>query len=327
MTVFAVYIDLPTFLNQSAVNQETNSLVGMNTTLVGGSGGTYPAGSTTLAVGSTTGITNASPSANNPATTWILDGLNSEIVSVTAISGTTLTLTAGTLAAHTNGTSISTAGTAGCLADMIHQASREVDNICCQGPEGVTEYDGTPLSTDRSLYAISRVETYEAPYGYAQFNVDNALTIYPYHFPARSVTSITVQVGAMTPVSMGTQYLTFSQGGRVVTVPYAQLTSTPPNIQSYFVYPFSRNQETFLVMTYTGGPIASASLSAVPGDIQRATMLLVADTMATRKNPYGAATARLGDEQHMFELRGDTAGKSLLWKDAAHRLQPYTRKV
>lgn len=323
MSTFPVYLDLPRYLNNAAHAIEVASVVGGNTTLTGGTTDIgsgvlgYAAGVTTYSIVDATGfdVLNT-PSATAPVEGWILDGLNSEEVIITGITSKIVTLASGTLAAHANRTCFASAGVAGCLADIIVQASREVDNICKQGPDG---------SLDRSLYAVSRTEIYEAPYGLAEFTVDNSLAIHPYHFPVQSVTSIMAQVGAMSPVGMNTQFLYLTNGGKEIKVPRTQPTGTMVLTSLYA--PFSRNAETAITLTYVGGPITSATLASVPQDIQRACMVLVNDILAIRKNPIGAAFGKRGDESFGFEQRGEQSGLSLLYKSAQHRLQPWIRTV
>lgn len=311
MSTFSSYIDLATFVSNAAHNVEVGSLIGGNTVLTGGP---YAIGATSVTVNSATGF--GTPTANSPTEAWIFDGLNGEIVEITNVSGSTLAIPAGLAAAHTSGTNIASAGSMGSLADLIVQASREVDNICCQGPDGALE---------RSLYAIARSEIYESPYFGAEFSVDNALHIHPYHFPVTSVASVTVQVGAMTPIGLSLTNMYLSNGGRQVVLPWAQLATT--SSPYYLRTPFSRNAEIAVTLTYTAGPIAGSSLSSVPSDIQRATMLLTSDLLAVRKNPVGAANVHRGDESYEFELRGDFSGHSLLYKNAENRLRIYTRRV
>ena len=327
MATFPCYIDTNQYINNSAASVELASLLGGNSILTGGP---YAAGSMSLTLISGAGFvvqpSLAAPSSTNPVTAWILDGLNSETVQVTGVSSNTLTLASpGTTAIHANGVSVSSGGTFGCLADIIHQACREADNICQQGPDGVSEYDTGGL-TDRSLFAVSRTESYVTPYGGAAFTVDNALVIWPYHFPVRSVSSISVQVGAMGTSSVSTTNMVLPNGGRSITIPYAQNITSAQVTPAFLNMPFSRVAESYVTLVYTAGPIAGATLATVPIDITRAVMLLTSDILASRSNPLGAANVHKGDTSHMFELRGDTAGKSLNWKDAAHRLRPYTRQ-
>ena len=100
----STYIDVPTFLRAPA-NQETASLLGMNTTL----GSSQPAGTTNLQVASSTNW--------SAGLAWILDGPTSEVVTITgSADGTHVTLAApGTAFAHGAGVSISQAGSKGSL--------------------------------------------------------------------------------------------------------------------------------------------------------------------------------------------------------------------
>ena len=70
---WSAYIDVPAYL-RAATNQETASLLGLNTTIAGG--GTLPAGATTLPVASSAGW------AAGPL--WLLDGPFSEVAQVVA---------------------------------------------------------------------------------------------------------------------------------------------------------------------------------------------------------------------------------------------------
>lgn len=324
MSTFPVYLDLPRYLNNAAHAVEVASVVGGNTTLTGGTSDTgggvlgYAAGVTTFTIVDATGfdVLNT-PSATAPVEGWILDGLNSEEVIITGITSKVVTLASGTLAAHANKTCFASAGVAGCLADIIVQASREVDNICKQGPDGVL---------DRSLYAVSRTEIYEAPYGLAEFTIDSALAIHPYHFPVQSVATVTAQVGAMSPIGINTQYAYYPNGAREIKIPRTQPTGTMTLTSLYAS--FSRNAETAITLTYVGGPIVGATFASVPQDIQRACMFLVNDNLESlRKNPDGAASRRRGDEFFQFEIKGDFTGNSLLWKKAEARLKPWIRTV
>lgn len=312
MTTFPVYIDLPEFLNTSVTNIETNTLVGGNTTL---SSATL-VGVTSLPVVSITGFTNGQ-------SVWLLDGLNAEIVTITAApSGSTLTTTA-TASAHGSGVSVASAGMAGSLAGAIQAASREAENICQQFSDGATEYD----TAADSLYAIARTELYETPYGNAQITVDGALVIQPNHFPVRSVSSVTIQFSSVAPTAVNLAGLVLPNGGRQITIPAAQAVNFPPHAPGYLRGAYPRDAAGYVSVTYTGGPIVGATIASVPSDIKAACALLTMDRLAVRSNPQGAAMTNRGDVRTMWELRGDFGGKSMLWKDAQQRLRRFIRRT
>ncbi|MGE5335290.1 MAG: hypothetical protein ACM3N4_11360, partial [Nitrososphaerota archaeon] len=139
----SAYLDVPGYL-RAAANQETASLLGLNTTL---------GGATTLAAGAVSlPVTASAGWAAGPL--WLLDGPYSEVVQVTGSADSThLTLAApGTLWPHAPGVSASQAGASGSLAEAILRASAWMEGYCQQG-----------TSPDRSLYAISRTEQWGMP--------------------------------------------------------------------------------------------------------------------------------------------------------------------
>lgn len=307
MPLFSTYSDLPDFLANSSPSQDTASLVGGNTTLSVG----CAQGATSLTVGS---VANFASSGSFPA--FILDGASSEVVTA-SVSGASLSVPAGTLAAHGAGASVSSAGTAGCLADLIATASAMVETKCKQGAAGL----------DRSLWQQSRVEKLSGPTLRAAFDVDHSLVLRPFHFPVASVTSISVQMGAAISANLDTTYLFIPDGAKTLVIPWAQVLGTPPLGVSWIGGgPFPRNYGFVATLTYTAGPCPGTTLSSVPYPIKEATRLLVLDRLGFRRNPLGAASVRQGDVQQEMRLRGDTTGRSLLEIRADELLDPYVQK-
>src|SRR5215831_4496101 len=103
--VISAYIDVPTYL-RAQTGQEAASLLGLNTTVGGGS--SVPAGTLSLPVVSSAGWL-AGP-------LWLLDGPSSEVVQVTGAADATHLTLAGTAMAHAPGVSASQAGAGGSLA-------------------------------------------------------------------------------------------------------------------------------------------------------------------------------------------------------------------
>jgi hypothetical protein len=307
----ASYIDLPDMLANANMQLETQTLVGLNTTIA-----TATVGQSSLTVASTS---------TQPATTvvpfpaYILDGAQCEVVTVTAQSGTggtTFTLASPLLATHAAGVSISTAGVLGCLADAILVASRGVDLICMQGPDA---------SGDLTLFATSRTETLYAPSLRAVIDRDFTLIVRPYHFPVRSLTSISIQQSASTPfsVNLATIPNPLPYGMQRIDIPFLQpIGSTLPS--QYITRPFNRAVGAYVTLTYVAGPIPAADLASVPYDIREATRMLVADQIGIRGNNTGAASVKIGDVSVTTELRGGGAeGNTRLRAQAMERLKQY----
>lgn len=304
-SLVAVYGDVPDFLNNANMQVETQTLIGGNTTLTSAAA----QGATTLTVGS---VTNFPTSGTFSA--YILDGAQSEVVTA-SVSGAVLSVPTGTLAAHAVGVSISSAGSLGCLADSIITASRLVDIICMQGPDA---------AADLTLYATSRTETLFAPSQRAAIDRNATLMLRPYHFPVRSVASVSIQQGAMSPIALSLANLPnpLPYGMKRLDLPFLQPLNTIPF--SYLGTSFNRAIASYVTLTYTGGPIPTADLAAVPWDIRQALRLIVADLLGIRQNNTGAAAVRIGDMNITTELRGGgPEGNTRLRAQAEKLLLPY----
>lgn len=300
--LFSVYCDVPDFVNNATANQETLSVVGLNTTL----SSACTLGATTLAITS---------NANVPATpcmAWLLDGAQSEVVTITATTATTATLLSGTLAAHASGVSLSTAGTNGCLADTITRASAIMEEYCHQGPD----------NGDWSLYAQSRTEVYQMPTLRCAFDRDNVLLVRPYHFPVTALTSISIQMGATTPATLNLSNYVIPTGGRAIEVPYAVLQGTFPSA-AYIGRPFPRDMTGYATVAYTGGACNGTTFATVPAMLRQVCFLITQDLLSTRRNPTGAAELVLGKMTLTTRLRGDLSGNSTFIIQTLRYLQPW----
>jgi hypothetical protein len=395
MAIFPVYCDVPDFLNNAAAAIELGSLIGGNAVLHTA----YPAGSPSLQVDAA-----SSPYATTTfgaGQAWILDGLQSEVVTVLSETGTTLTLAGGTQVAHSAGVSISSAGTAGCLATAILDACRKAETFCRQGPAGVTGLTGGnataliagPYSVgatsftvqsgagltagsarildganselvtisgvsgttvtlaspglafahsagatitmaptgDRTLYALPRSETYRLATMTAHIDSDQTLVVSPYHFPVASVTSALLQLGTWTGNAVDLSNMVLPDDGRMLMVPFVSWSNSNP-LNQWLPNPALRDPNLWLKLSYTAGPTPLAfggtpQLLLVPDDIKRAVYWYTMSVLAFRQNPLGAASVRMGDVQHQFELRGGNQKQqsSLLIKEAEGLLAPYRR--
>jgi hypothetical protein len=299
---FSTYLDVPGYLRSSA-NLETASLLGLNTQTAGAS---QPAGTTSLAVASATGW------AAGPA--WILDGPWGEVVQVAASAdGTHLTLVApGTAFAHGPGASVSQAGTAGALAELIARASGWVENYCQQGVTG-----------DRSLYAVQRTERWGMPSARAHIDRDQVLVVRPGHFPVQSVTALSIELGQGQTLSFDVSQVELPSTARLVELPYLLGASPSPGQQLLLESRgLSRARRQWAVLTYTGG----FTPGALPYDVQLACALVVSDLLGGRQNPTGAAELRLGKKGLVARQRGDLSGDSILLLHAKAALEAYKER-
>ncbi len=309
MATFPAYTDVVDFLDNASTSIETNSLIGGNATLNAAIAAGVASFAVTLQPNS--GAFPASPTVFQG---WLLDGLNSETVTCTYSSGT-VTLSGGTVtaAAHGAGASFSSAGTSGCLASILTTASRKADAYCNQGPLG---------AVDRSLFAVSRSETYSMGTRRAHVTPDQTLEVMPYHFPIQNLTSATLQLDAVPAFSVNLTAYTFPEGARRVDIPSVSFTGVAQNPWAA-INPSLRQVNSWLTLVYTGGPIVGTTTAAIPYDIRQAIWWYTLHILAYRFNPVGAASIHQGDTSRDFRLRGDTSGKSLLEIDAESLLYPY----
>jgi hypothetical protein len=299
----SAYIDVPTYL-RAAANQETASLLGLNTTTTGPA---QAAGTTSLQVAAATGWA--------AGAVWILDGPNSEVAQVTGSpDGTHLTLAApGTTFAHAAGVSVSQAGTAGALAEVILRASGWIENYCQQGVPG-----------DRSLYATTRTERWSMPSSRAHLDRDQVLVVRPGHFPVQSVSALSLELGQGQSLAFDVTQMELPTAGRLVELPY--LLQASPSVGQQMLLEsrgLSRAHRQWAVLTYVGG----LNAGAVPYDLQQACVWVVSDFLGYRQNPSGAAELRLGKKVVVARLRGDLSGDSILLLQAKAALEAYKERV
>jgi hypothetical protein len=304
--LFSVYTDVPDLLaNLSIPAVEVASLVGLNTTLSVG----VSLGATALSVGSVSGAPTS-----GTFTAYILDASGaSERVSA-SVSGSALSVPAGTLAAHSAGVSVSSAGVGGCLADVIQRASAKLEAICKQGPEGGS----------KSLWQASRTETLSGPNQYrAAIDHNQVFTIKPYRFPIISVSGVSLQIGAQASSALDTSFLVIPDGARTLSLPAPNLLTS--SAQTVLTQRWPRNVPFWITLTYVGGPCAGPTLDTVPSDIREALYLLVLDYLGFRVNQYGMTMVRRGDVSytHAAHTRGDAGAEGLFTSQAKSLLEPY----
>lgn len=310
----SAYLDVPGY-QRAPHNQEIASLLGAMNTTTGGSA-SQPAGTTALLVVASAGW------AVGPA--WLLDGPISEVVTITgSVDSTHVTLAApGTIFAHSPGVSLSQAGTAGSLAEVILRASAWIENYCQQGgPAGA--YGG-----DRSLFALARTERWAMPSMRGHIDRDNTIVVMPGHFPVQSVSALTIELGQGQSLALDVSSVEQQTSGRLIEVPYLLLGG--PTVGQQLMLEtrgLSRSQRQWAVVTYMGGISAPPPSSNVPYDITQAMVWVVSDMLSQRRNPTGAAEYDLGKLKVIQRQRGDLVGDSILLLRAHDILQPYKAEV
>jgi hypothetical protein len=284
----SAYLDTGEYL-RATTNQETASLLGLNTTLTASA----VAGATALPVAASAGW------AAGPL--WLLDGPYSEVVQmVAAPDGVTLTLAApGVGQAHAAGVSASQAGQSGALAEIILRASAWAENYCRQGAPG-----------SRSLFALPRVERWGLPGAHAWREPDGGLTIRPAHFPAQTVTSLTIETFPGAGAAVDVTQIELTASGSLIEAPASALASIAPP---------GGAARRWVTLGYSGG----VTPGAVPGELRQALVWVVSDFLAQRRNPSGAATVRMGNYTLQARPRDDPSGDSILLLQAKAALQPW----
>jgi hypothetical protein len=288
----SAYVDVGEYL-RAATDQETASLLGLNTALVA----PVVAGMTPLPVVASAGWA--------PGPVWLLDGPYSEVAQVvTAPDGVTLTLAApGTQQAHAAGVSVSQAGTSGALAEIILRASAWVESYCRQGTPG-----------SRSLFALPRVERWGLPSARAWREPDGGLTVRPAHFPAQVVSSLTLEASPGDSAALDVTQIELTASGWLIEAPAPALALAPgmPSAPG-------GSRRRWVTLGYTGG----VTPGAVPGELRQALVWVVSDLLAQRRNPSGAAAVRLGRFELQARPREDPSGDSILLLQAKAALQPW----
>ncbi len=303
MGTFAVYGDVSDFLANGGANVETASLTGGNTTL----SAAIAAGATTLPIASTAGFP-----VSGSFTLYLLDGMLSERVSA-SISGGALLAPGGVASAHAAGISLSSAGTGGCLADVLIRASRAIENYCRQGPAG---------GADRMLYAISRSETATGPSLRCAIDPDWQLIIRPWRWPIQTLSAATLQWGSTSgdALALAASAAIITTAARRVVVPLAQaISATPATLGGCAL---SRGASFSANWTYTAGPCLGPTLADVPDDLRQACYLLAADILTQRQNPYGLSESQQGKLRRSWRMRGDR-WTTMLRERAFALLAPY----
>jgi hypothetical protein len=303
------YVDVPTFQN-GAMGIETASLLGGNSVLASAA----TQGATSLGVVSGIGFA--------AGVAWVLDGPNTEIVTVSAVSGTTLTLSAGTLAAHNAGVCVASAGTAGSLPEILVRASGWVEGYCGQGRPG--------NASDLQLFALTRTERYRLPGPYATIDPAGVLTVRVLHFPLQAVASLVLDWGQGQTWTLDVTQIEFPTSTRSFDVPpplpiigSTGVLIAPGGLpRAWSDIALSRMGPLWVAVSYTGG----LTPGALPWDFTQAVCWVACHLLGYRENPTGAAERHLGKKALVNRLRGDKINESALLADAKAVLEAYRNR-
>lgn len=238
----------------------------------------------------------------------IFDGSSSEVVTLTLpadVGATTLQCTA-VAAAHAAGTPICTDGSGGSLADMIVNASAQIEAFCRQPLLQTTHVNEVlPLRTMRA--AVTR---------------DYGLTLRPKQFPVTTVTAATIVIDATTRLTLDVSQAFIDVDAQLVSIATLTTTSGTSGFWGLFGPAVARTQSGFVQLSYTAGYL----YASLPSDVRQACTWLVSDLLSDRRNPTGAAEVKLGDVQLVTRLRGETTGRSVLVMRAESALTPYRQR-
>lgn len=225
----------------------------------------------------------------------IFDGPNSEVVTVTATtgSGASAIPVSATLAAHAAKVVICSNGAQGSLADMIVDAGAWLENICQQ-----------------PRYQATFTEQLKQPTMRAAIDVSGAIVLRPRKFPITSVSSISYQTDPTNVIPLSTAYATIEP--ELITIPVIAATGGTQGNMALVSRPVSRQTRVWYNLTYTAG----YAPGTIPGHITEAGMCLVSALLADRQNSTGAAEVQMGKRHLVAYLRGDISGKAGLIKRA-----------
>lgn len=293
------YISIYDYL-RAGTGQDTATVLG-NVSRIASPG--ISAGATSISL---TTPTTVALNAFDPIT--IFDGANSEQVTVSTTTGagaSSLPVSA-TQYAHVAGTPLCSDGVQGSLAEMIVNASAQLETYCRQPLLQATySNEELPLRTMRA--AVTR---------------DYRMLLRPKRFPVQSVSAATLQINGMTTVTLSTSYAQLDADAQLVTFTQMSSSTGTTTFWGVFAPPVFPTTPGFVSLSYTAG----FAYAALPYDIKQACIWLVSDLLSDRQNPTGAAEIKLGNMQLVTRLRGETSGDSVLVIRAKKALDPYKQK-
>ncbi len=293
------YITIADYL-RSPSGHDTTTLVGNVETLSSG----IAAGATSLPVSPALVVAQVSGDRIT-----IFDGANSEVVTVGAagatIGATSIPVSA-TQFAHGAGTSLCSDGTQGSLADMIVNASAQLERYCRQ-PLLQATYSNERLPLRSMRAAVTR---------------DYQLVLRPKRFPVQAVSAVTASVNNGTTLTLDVAQAFLDADQQLVTLAQMTTTSGTMTFWGNLSPPILPTTPGWIQVSYTAG----FAYSSLPFEIHQAAIWLTSDLLSDRQNPTGSAEMKLDNKQLVTRLRGDTSGRSVLVIRAYENLEPYRQK-
>jgi hypothetical protein len=282
---------------RASTGQETNTLIGNLLRLSGG----VTAGGTSLSV-----TPNTTGNLNQYDPIWIFDGANSEMVTVTANTGSganTIPVTALQFN-HAAGTTICGDGTMGSLGETIFMASANLEEI-----------------TQQALIQATYSETYTLRTMDANINSDLQLTIRTRQFPVTAISALSIETNVSDTITLDPTQAVINSQQKLMSVPVISQIGNGPS-QLVLRPPINQTSPGFVNLTYIAGfPYAS-----MPWQYKQAAVLLTSVLLSDRANATGAAEYQMGKVKRTVYLRGDLSGESSLYKRAVKLLEPVTRE-
>lgn len=290
---------------------EVNSLLGNSMVL----SSAVTAGATSLPIEQVSGGSGSTVDLNFMDRISIYDGLNTEVVLVSAATqfptssipimapiGATYT---GCQFNHVQYTPCSSPGSQGDLGGEILKASAWLENI-----------------TKQSLWSTTQTVTLRIPTQRASFDNQNILTFRVPQYPITAINSLSLGTTQSNFVSYDPTQC-FIDANELVTVPVLQGTGSGSSTWPLLPCQMSRQSNMYLQVGYSAG----YTLATMPADIKDATVLLVNDLLSRRDNPSGVDSLKEGQGMIVATLRGDTSGESLHVKRAKNILANYVLRM
>lgn len=236
---------------------------------------------------------------------WIFDGLNSEMVTVTATTASNANAIPVTALAfaHNIKTVICSDGTNGSLGETLFSASAEVDGITQQA----------------SLLQATYVETYNLRTMDANINSDGQLTIRTRQFPVTAISALSIETSVNAITTLDPAQAVIASQQKLIGVPVIAQIGAGPS-QLILQPPLNQQSAGMINLTYTAG------FAMLPWEYKQATILLTSNLLSDRLNPTGAADYQSGAVKTTVYLRGDLSGETSLVKRARKLLEPVTRE-
>lgn len=236
---------------------------------------------------------------------WIFDGVNSEVVTVTATTASNAAAIPVTTTAFAHGAKVVVCsdGTNGSIGETLFLASAEVDAITQQA----------------SLLQATYIETYNLRTMDANINSDGQLTIRTRQFPVTAISALSIETSVNAITTLDPAQAIIASQQKLIGVPVIAQIGAGPS-QLILQPPLNQQSAGEINLTYTAG------FAILPWEYKQACILLASNLLSDRLNPTGAAEYQSGTVKTTVYLRGDLSGETSLVKRAIKLLEPVTRE-